>query len=237
MDAREWLQMFQEVSDSLQKTQMEVLQYNQNGGSIRAKRTLSKKIAKSKEEVLILQKGLAKMEHNPMEHGIGSGEVRRRKGMLTNLNTLVHNVDDDMNSSQYASADRGTLKNGPQENDETLTKDNQGLYEQQQQAVKEQDEKLDNIYEGVSKLKYMSQGINTELGMHENLLDDLHEAVERTDRHMVMNTKGVDHVNRKSRGCCGVIIIFLLMVIIVLVAATDYWCVIFKPDADRCKKM
>ena len=54
-----------------------------------------------------------------------------------------------------------------------------------------QDENLDGILGGVGKLKEIGQDINKELGLHEQLLEDLNDGVEMTDRRIQRNTGSV----------------------------------------------
>lgn len=221
MDSREWMAVFEDTSSTMQSTQLEVMQFHSSKGGVRIKRSLTKKIGQAKDNVLKLQKSLTKFESNPSENGIGRGEITRRKQLLQGLNTLVHNVDDELNTTRGQVPDYSMGNYRGEESDETKNVDNTGLHSQQTEKMRDQDQKLDEIYLGVKNLKTMSSEINQELGLHERLLDDLDTAVDKTDKHMVLNTKGVDHIQKKSKNCCTYIIIFLLMVLIVVFAVSD----------------
>lgn len=64
------------------------------------------------------------------------------------------------------------------ETSETSGYSNSQLLQQQQSSLAAQDEKLDGILDGVTKLKVMSQDINQELDLHAHLLTELDSAVE-----------------------------------------------------------
>lgn len=204
----------------------EALQWSNSGtGSVRAKRNMMKRVQKAKESVSKLSAYLARMEKEPQAFGVGEGEIQRRKGRLAQLNTAVHNIDEvvqERTSTAKAGLFEGHKKITVKETDETALLSNQQLHATQKDRLSDQDEKLDMIYDGVTKLKIMTQDINQELGLHENLLKDLDEAVERTDTKLQGTEKAVDYVDKKKGGCMPLFIIFLLLIIIIFVGATDF---------------
>jgi len=74
----------------------------------------------------------------------------------------------------------------------------------------------------VVKLKVMTKDINSELGLHQNLLGDLDQAIDKTDAKLQGAEQAVDYVDKKKGGCWPLLIILLLIAIIILVCVTDY---------------
>lgn len=107
---------------------------------------------------------------------------------------------------------------------ETQSYSNQQLLQQQQATLAQQDEKLDGILDGVTKLKVMSQDINQELDLHAHLLTELDSAVDQTDGRIQRNTKRITNIEQaEGSGCCFMIIVILLAVLIVLLLAAPNW--------------
>ena len=96
-----------------------------------------------------------------------------------------------------------------------------------------QDQKIDQILDGVTRLKYMSRDINQELDLHGALLEDLENAVDNTDAKMVRNTKRIEEVaDKEGSGWCGICTMLILLIFIVILAVSNTFCVIFRPS--RC---
>jgi len=99
-------------------------------------------------------------------------------------------------------------------------------------AIENQDEKLDQVLEGLTTLSDMGHNISNELDLHKHLLSDLDNAVEATDERIKLNTQRVETVNEKAGGCCGMLIMLFLLGIIVFLLASNQACHIF--NSDRC---
>jgi len=199
--------------------------------STRARMKLNKTLENSKSELSRLERILAKMENNPMAYQIGEGELQRRKGLMADLKRSVATADDKLNSrggSRFGYAARREKEYN--EDDETRGVSDRSLLQQQHAMRDRHDQKLDGILSGVTKLKVMGQEINQELDLHTRLLDDLDGAVTATDERIVTNIKKVDHIDRKSGGCCHLITIMLLFALIVFFAASNLPCHIFRPS-------
>jgi len=225
MDSNDWLKLCEETMAEMTECNQEALQWSSGTGSVRAKRNMMKRVQKAKESVAKLSAHLARMEKEPQSFGVGEGEIGRRKTRLAQLNTAVHNMDEvvqDRTSNAKSGLFEGHKKISVKETDQTALLNNQQLQATQKDKIADQDEKLDHIYDGVTKLKIMTQDINQELGLHENLLKDLDDAVEKVDNKMQGTERAVDYVDKKKGGCVPLLIILLLVMFMIFVGVTNF---------------
>ena len=162
----------------------------------------------------------------------GEGEIARRKGLLASVRASNDRLDDELNNG---GGGRGGAPNRKpislsDESAESQQNTNVQILAAQRSALSSQDEKLDGILDGVSRLKVMSNDINQELDLHANLLNELDSAVDATDARIQRNTKRVEIVTEESAGCCGLLTMGVLFAIIVMLIATNWACHIFKPS-------
>ena len=164
----------------------------------------------------------------------GEGEIARRKGLLSSVRSQNDRLDDEVtNGSGRDGVMAGARVKGVSLADESVEsqqQSNQQLLAVQQTALSRQDEKLDGILDGVTRLKVMSGDINQELDLHANLLNELDSAVDSTDARLQRNTKRVELVTEQSGGCCGLIIMAILFVLIIILLVTNWGCHVFKPS-------
>lgn len=152
--------------------------------------------------------------------------MSRRKGVLAALRSLTDGLDDQLNHNGGRLAGNLARKapSFAQESESSQQVSNQQLLAQQSAALSAQDEKLDGILDGVSRLKVMSNDINQELDLHANLLNELDSAVENTDARLQRNIRRVDIVTEKAGGWCGIICMLLLFGLIISLLVTNWGC-------------
>ncbi|XP_025016684.1 syntaxin-8 [Tetranychus urticae] len=88
----------------------------------------------------------------------------------------------------------------------------------QRQALREQDKGLDTLADIISRQKSMAQGIATEIDIHNEILDDITDAMDDNHGRLVRNTRNIAKVSRKSDTCCYWVVIVLLMIIIIVIS-------------------
>jgi len=236
-DANEWLGMLEQTEGSLQALTVEIRDLDKRGGSVAARRNVAKKMQQANDDISTLARVLAKMEAAPMKYSIGEGEVHRRQGLLTNLRGLAQGVEELAGNSKNSrlnlmnSKKRGGGGEPAQETEHTEHLSNSELLQDTKETIAQQDQKLDRILDGVTKIKSMSYDINSELDLQQHLLQDLDESVENTDKRILQSTAGVDHIQEQEGGCCALIVMVLLLVFIVVLASSNWACHIFKPSA------
>jgi len=134
--------------------------------------------------------------------------------------------------SNAQAASTSTSRN-PYETDETRNYDNEDLQQQQQRTLDDQDDRLDDILNGVTRLKIMSTDINSELQLHHHLIGELDDQIDRTDNRIKSSTRSVvDISTRDADGWCTFCTMVLLLVLIVLLASTNWFC--FVLNINRC---
>eukprot|EP00462_Mataza_sp_D1_P017249 CAMPEP_0175155726 /NCGR_PEP_ID=MMETSP0087-20121206/21163_1 /TAXON_ID=136419 /ORGANISM="Unknown Unknown, Strain D1" /LENGTH=236 /DNA_ID=CAMNT_0016442969 /DNA_START=39 /DNA_END=749 /DNA_ORIENTATION=- len=222
--ASAWMDIFEATRSDLERVHGDMKRLEGDNSNIRQKRNLAKKLTSARDNLTKLQRQLLQMEANPSGFGIGVGELERRRGLLAELQSLQKQADASINDRSNSNVSFATRRAGgkaAKETEETMYMTDQALVQEQKQTIEQQDEKLDVLADGLTKLKYMGQDINAELGLHERLLDDIENAVEKTDARIQSNTKGVEEIQMKSKSnCCIFIVMVLLLAIIVFLIAS-----------------
>jgi len=121
----------------------------------------------------------------------------------------------------------------PQETEITKDLDNGGLLRYQQAQMGEQDSLLDHLGNSISKQKEIALTISTELEGQNEILDDLHGHVERTDSRLRSTTRKVEDVQAQSSDKCMWVFIVLLLLLFIGVMATNQGCMFIK-NQERC---
>jgi len=231
--AAEWMRLYNTLEGAMAEAQNDFNDAQQRGIGNRQKRSINKKLTESFDNIARLERNLANMERNPMRFKIGEGEVNRRKGMLAAMRAQAERLEADVQSGGRASLMGGARRvNLAEESHESQQMSNVQIHAQQRAALSAQDEKLDGILDGVSRLKVMSSDINAELDLHVNLLGELDSAVDSTDARLQRNIKRIEIVQEKSGGCCGLIIMLVLFVLIIILLVTNWACHIF--NSKKC---
>lgn len=225
MDGPEWISTLDSTEASLRMLQDELT----NNPQTRHKRNTSKRVTDLKDAVSRLDRTLSKMEAQPVKYKIGEGELNRRRGLLSSCRSLSESCEELMLNGAPRTNRR---KKNFEETEETKDQSNSSLLQAQQSKINNQDQKLDGILEGVTKLKDMSHDINRELDLHSNLLNDLDSAVENTDTQIQRNTRRIDIIEEKSGGWCALCTMLLLLGLIIFLAVSNDACHIF--NSKKC---
>lgn len=180
-----------------------------------------KDVQRIEEKATKLDEQLSRMENFPRKYEIASGELGRRRGLLTRLNNEVASVSSMLaRGRQRIDRDELDLTAGVEESLETRHLSNQQLMERQQREELKQDEHLEDILRGVTTLKDMGYGIAHELNAQEGLLDNLEQGIDKTDRNIQRNTSRVQNVSHESTSCWPMFIMIFLFFIIVFLLLT-----------------
>jgi len=242
-EANEWLDVYDQTDQSIQGLASDIreTQKNNSASAPKERRVIARRLNTAKGEIDKLERLLTKMETQPIAYKIGEGELSRRRQMLSSLRKLYDSTDDLYSGKHNArlemsSRKKDLLRGGHNEDiaetSETEGRSNREIADQQQMAIQKQDEKLDQVLEGLTTLSDMGHNISNELDLHKHLLSDLDNAVDATDERIKLNTARVETVNEKAGGCCGMLIMLFLLGIIVFLLASNQACHIF--NSDRC---
>lgn len=225
-DPADWLKQFDQLDVHQEEMRNELNDAQAKGIGNRQKRAINKRVVDARDTLNRLERSLRAMERNPMKAKIGEGELARRAGLLAALRQQYDTLDDQVNTNG-GRLGANLARKAPtlaEESAESQAISNQQLLAQQRSALSSQDEKLDGILDGVSRLKVMSHDINQELSLHENILSELDSAVDNTDARLQRNTKRVEIVTEESGGCCGLVTMAILFAIIVMLLVTNWGC-------------
>ena len=106
------------------------------------------------------------------------------------------------------------------EDESTRGVDTRDMYQQQDQIIRDQDQGLEALRKSIAVQKRMGTAIGEELTDQNEMLDDLNEGMDQTQRRLTRETQHVVHVTEKAKAggmfCC---IILLIIAIIVVLAA------------------
>ncbi|CAN6674937.1 syntaxin-8 [Trichomonascus vanleenenianus] len=108
-------------------------------------------------------------------------------------------------------------RDNPDEEEEELS-DN-GMYQQQQQAMREQDQHLDRLSQSVSRQRDLSIQIDDELSHHIRLLDEVDELTDRSQSRLDQARKGLEVFSRKARENGSMLTIGILLIIFIILVA------------------
>jgi regulator of vacuolar morphogenesis len=134
-------------------------------------------------------------------HSLSAGELQRRKDLLLNIRSQLNEMD---RSSQQSSSNvqeksrarsellgtspgggRTTRKFGvAMETEQTRVLDSQGLLQLQQQQLQTQDNMLDSLVDVVKRQKEIGLTISNELEIHNQLLNQVNDQVDRVETNM-----------------------------------------------------
>jgi SYP5 family syntaxin len=116
-----------------------------------------------------------------------------------------------LGSGSASSSQRGV------ETDATAGLDSQGIVQMQKQALRSQDDQIEELGKAVRNTKHVALAINDEVDLQARLLDDLDSAVDHTESYMKFARRKLEQVSRKSGSCKYILVIILLMVLLAVI--------------------
>ena len=218
---RVWRSLHSRIRESKNRDQLH------GGSNVKRRYQYRSELKKVESRVKQLAADLAQMEEAPLEFSISSGELARRRGMLTRLRTETNRI------GAMLERNRGLVRGGAAGDDmeegladgmedeafESRGLSNEQLIELQRDEEGKQSEHLDEILRGVTTLRGMSKNIGNELSAQDGILTNLDDGVGKTDRNILRNIHSVEAVSMSSASCWPMFtIIFLFFVIVFLLA-------------------
>lgn len=85
-------------------------------------------------------------------------------------------------------------------------------------TVRDHERNLDQLGQGVKRLKHVANEIAVEVDIHNEILDDIDTGLANTNENLRKNTRNIKLVTQKSSTCCLWFIIVILAAVIVLLA-------------------
>lgn len=224
VSSREWFQDYDRAKRDIQEKR-------------RSERTFSNKEKDVLTSVLgKLDSQLKQMGASPADYDVVTSEISRRKVLLKNLKVQLGKavtsglqppvVTGTVEGASLSGVKAGVKSATPGSSSATMNPllgatSTSGLQLRQEQVVKEQDEMLLDIADGMDRLRDKAKIIQGEVNMQGKLLDDLEENVEVGIDELHQEAEHAKTVREKSRAfymyvCC--IIEFLLLVVLVFIA-------------------
>mmetsp|Transcript_10547 Transcript_10547/g.17215 ORF Transcript_10547/g.17215 Transcript_10547/m.17215 type:complete len:254 (+) Transcript_10547:566-1327(+) len=155
---------------------------------------------------------------------ISDNELASRQGFIRQVKGEVNKMKSTMSSPQtLGKIDQDNKKellrqkNTEKSNDDTNTSFIENQQMQQMQVMRQQDEHLDELEQGASRLGYMATAIGEEIDSQNLMLDQLGDDIEATQGRMESVLGRMDKMLKTNDRCQTWTILSLIMVLIVLV--------------------
>ncbi|EPS42860.1 hypothetical protein H072_3230 [Dactylellina haptotyla CBS 200.50] len=221
-----WLDAHREMKGFLQDARSEISRRDQSlsvSDQHDASAAAKKALVKVSGLIDNLNKGLASLTKVPGNGGLGDGEIRRRKDLLSSgmkerdaLDALANsaltrksqgnsgNSPDIIVTSEALKTAAGNIRGRSAgrilgvpapETDRTRQLDNAGVLQLQQQIMKSQDEDLETLLKTVGRQKHMGIEIGQELDDQNELLNSLGVDVDRVDDKLRVVKKRLKNIN------------------------------------------
>eukprot|EP01024_Parvocaulis_polyphysoides_P036984 TRINITY_DN32852_c0_g1_i1.p1 TRINITY_DN32852_c0_g1~~TRINITY_DN32852_c0_g1_i1.p1 ORF type:complete len:253 (+),score=27.02 TRINITY_DN32852_c0_g1_i1:111-869(+) len=207
------------LADQIQGYIQERVSKYPNGGTEASKLTAQARrlAATLASQIQRLREGLDEESDN-----LSKAERNRRNDILTNLNLRREQMLESL-SRTYAVA-RGELlgssstPNGPaQDTEETADLDSRGLLQLQKDRMRDQDELLNNMETTVDSTKHIALAIGEEVDLQKGLLDQMDQEVDIVGTRLVLATRRINHIIKKTPGWGWCLIILLLIIVLVVI--------------------
>jgi len=173
---------------------------------------------------------------------ITENEARRRQDMIDNFGLERDDLQRQYETSgSFNSFERNDLLDSKnpnlvwgKETPETKNLNSKQLINRQSHIMKEQDKGLDMLSDSLGTLGQIGREFNSELDRHDELLDGIHDKVDKENRKVKMENKRIKTFEEKDSGsCCLWILIILLLALIIFLGATGGMCNIIL-SKERC---
>jgi regulator of vacuolar morphogenesis len=223
-DASDWLDKHADLKGSLQDArrwltarEQATAASAQHDAAARAKQSL----LRAGSLIAALDEGLGRNGSDGL--GLGDGEVRRRRDMLSAQRKEKDGLETILNSMAVKAAYTGSstsssaavtteqkaglfkgassskptgrrVLGAPQETDKTRELDNEGVLQLQKQIIADQDEDLVDLTTVVKRMREMGVAINTEIVEQNAMLGLLEEDVERVDGKIKIAKKRIEKI-------------------------------------------
>jgi syntaxin 8 len=177
-------------------------------------------VTQLKEDMEMLDRNLRMMQGSPADFKVGSGEITRRQGLVHSLGLDIERFTAALEGRTVKKELMGDARPDKKavETTETMGLDSRQLYDKHLDKKAAQDKAIDDILVGVTKVKQIGQDINDELTLHEQLLDDIDQGMDRVENRLKDNTKATKQIRQKDKSWFGFgLMILLFIVILVLI--------------------
>ncbi|KAG2393007.1 hypothetical protein C9374_009584 [Naegleria lovaniensis] len=224
-DSEQWLVVFDDTENALNKLAEEVenrnqiFRHNSNAGELPKLNSEIRRQFKSIERVLIdLKETLPQFSNE-----LSQREITRRKDALQNTiqreQQMKKKFDNpSIGRNKLLAEDNEPISKGPydrsHEPESIRDLESNQILAYQQRVIDEQDKSLDLLSHALDRTKQIGLSIDEELDEHSRLLEDIHENVDVTESKIKVQTKKMVNLAKKNSFMCWGIIIAVILFII-----------------------
>jgi len=240
MDVGRWQSLAFSLEDSLRKTDAAARTANQTGSLNARKLEFKKKVSAARDgDLKVLTTSLEQYRANPRQYGITAQDVTTYSGRLDSIRALLSSIEqtcrgENVRTKLLSDSNQSRPRRAVEETEETRDLSNRDMLDQQMVQREQDDELLDGISQGLFSLKQIGLEHSKQFQRQDELLTDLHEGVDTTQRKLNQNITSVDKVEKSSRGgCCAMLTMALLLALIVSLLASNWICPLL-PGTKKC---
>eukprot|EP01132_Coremiostelium_polycephalum_P002004 gene2004-2466_t len=239
-----WLNDYENVQRQLNQLAVEINDY--------AVQQRNNPVMVRKDTPIILRRSLVNIssEISKLQDNLTYGNLRllekellRRRNLVEGLITRKTQLSNTFDSAVNNTALKNELF-GPEtgkrvwgkpakETEQTKQYNNQQLYQNQKDVMKEQDEQLDMLSHSLLRQKNMANEMNKELDIHNQLLDDVEIGTEAVTHRLTVTNSKLETLKQNAGSCCMIVVIVLLIIVTIVVLATQEGCKIYY-DPNHC---
>lgn len=151
---------------------------------------------------------------------VSDAEARRRSDIVRRLRTHCALLADMLKQPRETGEPLRPAVPRSLETLETAERDEYGLLLLQGEMLREQDAQLDELAGAVTRTRHVAVAVNEELDLQARLLDDIEEDVENTHGKMVVATRKLKDLIRRSADCklfAGLLAVISALVLVLVV--------------------
>ncbi|XP_074648654.1 syntaxin-8-like [Tubulanus polymorphus] len=224
MAGDKWIQDY-DVSDKIGQRIMEMI--HERNAMKRTGANPVKLNTQIRQEIKQFAAKISDLRQNLMKsaRSLSSREADRRQNLMDQLCTLETRIDQafrnetsDASKSQLFGGADGRSRDTWDEQDTPALSVGE-MRAKQQLMIKEQDEGLGVLSDIVRRQKNMALDIGDEVDSQNDLIDDITDHVDNTDRRLLEGTRAIHTVDRKSSSSCWYWVIIILLLIAIITVA------------------
>ncbi|KAL0491365.1 SNARE Qc [Acrasis kona] len=233
-DAEDWLLIFNESRETLQKIREAVILRNHklnSGGE-----DVFKLNANIRQSFKNLDRDLQDLKETlpGLNYAVSDREIARRRSELDNVKQELQELNNQFKKPSNASQGRSELlgKQGDYVNDEEPEvmrgADDQQVLVYQQKVMQQQDRNLDLLGESLERTKHVGIAIGDILDEQSKLLENLDTDVQRTNRNIQKQNSRIVKLLKSSKAPWILLLIIVLFIILIALIVVIVKFVAFK---------
>ncbi len=175
------------------------------------------------EDLSDLVSSVEAIQSDPLNFGLASSEVVRRKRLVDDVGNEVEDMRQQLRGVVKDASKRTPLPPGIDEEMGVAEQDNYGEFEQQEQIriMAEQDQALDGVFGTVRNIRHQADEMGRELEEQAEMLEHVDTVVDRVGGKLLNGTQKLAGIVRRTEdkwsGCFIWVLIIVLIILLVLI--------------------